>query len=99
MNSEEIKSAVKGGRAVYWKGPGYVVIDGGKAGILIKGPGGHCVGLFKDSGAMVTGYLESDFSSPAAAAAQKAYIKIGGGAKLWLLDAAGDYTLIRGQKS
>ena len=62
MKKDQIIYAIAEGLPVNWK-PGYEVIDGGKAGILVRCVGnGHCGGLFKDNGELVTGYKESEFS-------------------------------------
>lgn len=45
MNLQQIKQAIADGKQVYWSNTSYKVIDGGKAGYLIKCSNGHSIGL------------------------------------------------------
>jgi hypothetical protein len=45
MTLQEIQTAVDSGKTVCWSSDAYKVINGGKAGYLIKCDNGHCIGL------------------------------------------------------
>jgi hypothetical protein len=56
---QEIKDAVDTGKTVYWQSKIYMVVNGGKAGYLIKClANDHCIGLTWTDGTTLNGKLE-----------------------------------------
>lgn len=58
MNLQEITTAVDEGKIVRWSNGAYQVINGGKAGYLIRSYNGHCIGLTWADNITLTGKEE-----------------------------------------